>query len=141
MLTWFGVAVAFIAALALTPVAIRLAKKYHIVDIPNARKVHTQAMPRMGGIAIYAAFVLGTLALGVYTRQVAALLIAGSIVMLTGLVDDIKSISPKVKLLGQVVASLVLVRAGYYVEFSTNPVSYTHLSALFSRKIRYSIDK
>ena len=53
MLTWFGVAVAFIAALALTPVAIRLAKKYHIVDIPNARKVHTQAMPRMGGIAIY----------------------------------------------------------------------------------------
>ena len=131
MLTWFGVAVAFIAALALTPVAIRLAKKYHIVDIPNARKVHTQAMPRMGGIAIYAAFVLGALALGVYTRQVAALLIAGSIVMLTGLVDDIKSISPKVKLLGQVVASLVLVRAGYYVEFITNPFDGSIISLGF----------
>lgn len=131
MLTWFGVAIAFITALALTPVAIRLAKKYHIVDMPNARKVHTQAMPRMGGIAIYAAFVLGTLALGIYTRQVAALLIAGTIVMLTGLVDDIKGISPKIKLLGQVIASLVLVRAGYYVEFITNPFDGSIISLGF----------
>jgi len=121
MLTWIGVAIAFIAALALTPLAIKLAKKFNIVDIPNQRKVHTQATPRLGGIAIYAAFVLGALALAVYTREVAALLIAGTIVMVTGLVDDIRGISPKAKLIGQVVASLVLVQAGFYVQFITNP--------------------
>ena len=121
MLTWVGVAGAFIIAFALTPVAIKLAKKFNIVDIPNHRKVHTIPTPRMGGIAIYAAFVIGTLMLFVYTREVAALLIAGTIVMATGLVDDIKGISPKIKLLGQVLASLVLVRAGFYVEFITNP--------------------
>ena len=121
MLTWFGVAVAFIAALVLTPVAIKLANQFNIVDMPNHRKVHTKPTPRMGGLAIYAAFVLGTLALMVYTREVAALLIAATIVMTTGLIDDVKSISPKFKLLGQVLASLVLVRAGFYVEFITNP--------------------
>ncbi len=121
MLTWIAIAVAFIAALALTPLAIKIANKFNIVDIPNQRKVHTKAMPRIGGLAIYAAFVLGTLALAVYTREVAALLIAGTIVFITGLVDDIKGISPKIKLIGQVVASLVLVRAGFYVEFITNP--------------------
>ena len=111
MLTWLGVAIAFIAALALTPVAIKIAKRYNIVDIPNQRKVHTQITPRMGGIAIYAAFVMGTLALAVFTRQIAALLIAGTIVMATGLVDDIRGISPKTKILGQVIASLVLVKS------------------------------
>ena len=121
MLTWFGVAVAFIAALVLTPVAIRLANQFNIVDMPNHRKVHIKPTPRMGGLAIYAAFVLGTLALMVYTREVAALLIAATIVMTTGLIDDVKSISPKFKLLGQVLASLVLVRAGFYVGFITNP--------------------
>lgn len=121
MLTWIAIAVAFIAAVALTPLAIKLARKFNIVDIPNQRKVHTTAMPRIGGIAIYAAFVLGTLALAVYTREVAALLIAGTIVFLTGFVDDIKGISPKIKLIGQVLASLVLVKAGFYVEFITNP--------------------
>lgn len=123
MLTWFGVAVSFAASVSLTPVAIKLARKFNIVDIPNQRKVHTEPTPRMGGIAIYAGFVLGALALTVYTRQMAALLIAATIVMLTGLVDDIKGISPKMKLLGQILASLVLVKAGFYVEFITNPFS------------------
>jgi UDP-GlcNAc:undecaprenyl-phosphate/decaprenyl-phosphate GlcNAc-1-phosphate transferase len=121
MLTWFGVATAFVAALALTPLTIKVAKKFNIVDIPNQRKVHTLATPRIGGLAIYVAFVLGALALTVYTRQVAALLIAATIVMATGLVDDIRGISPKVKLLGQVIASLVLVQAGFYLKFITNP--------------------
>ena len=121
MFTWLGIFMAFSAALALTPVAIHMAKKFNIVDIPNQRKVHQEPMPRMGGVAIYLAFVLGALCLGVYTRQVAALLIAGTLVMFTGLLDDIKDISPKIKLLGQIIASLVLVQYGFAVRFLTNP--------------------
>lgn len=123
MLTWIGIAAAFLVSLAVTPFAIKLAKKFNIVDIPNQRKVHTTPTPRMGGIAIYAGFVVGALLLGVYTRQMAALLIATTIVMVTGLVDDMKGISPKLKLLGQLVASLVLVKAGFWLEFITNPFS------------------
>ena len=125
MFTWLGIAAAFLVALAMTPLAIRLARKYNIVDMPNQRKVHTNPTPRMGGIAIYVGFVVGTLLLAEYTRQVAALLIGGTIVMLTGLIDDFKDISPKLKMLGQVLGALVLVLGGFTVRFITNPFNGT----------------
>ncbi|MCL1906156.1 MAG: undecaprenyl/decaprenyl-phosphate alpha-N-acetylglucosaminyl 1-phosphate transferase [Clostridiales bacterium] len=113
--------IALAAALLATPLAIYAARKLNVVDIPNERKVHQAAVPRMGGVAIYGAFVLGALALGLYTRPVAALLVASSIVMFVGWVDDVRGISPKVKLLGQVFASLILIKGGFYVQFITNP--------------------
>ncbi len=128
MRIWLALVVAFVAALALTPVAIKLAIRYNIVDIPNQRKIHTKPTPRMGGVAIYAAFVIGALLLGVYTRQVAALLIAGSIVFFTGLLDDFRDISPWVKLGGQIVAALVLVYFGFTVRFITNPFNGSIIS-------------
>lgn len=121
MMTWIAIAAAFLVALAATPLAIRIAHKFNIVDIPNQRKVHRTPTPRIGGIAIYLAFVVGSLLLMEYTRQVAALLVAGSIVFATGFIDDVKNISPKYKLLGQVIAALVLVYAGFTVRFITNP--------------------
>jgi len=128
MFTWLGIILALLTTLAVTPVAIRLAHKFNIVDIPNQRKVHSNPTPRMGGIAIYAGFVVGTLALTIYTRQVAALLVASTVVMLTGLVDDVKNISPKMKLLGQVAASLILVYFGYTIRFVTNPFDGSMIS-------------
>ncbi len=113
--------VAFLVALGLTPLAIKAARKFHIVDIPNQRKVHSKPMPRMGGIAIYGGFVVGALVLMIFTRQVAALLVAGTIVMLTGLLDDVKDVSPKLKLLGQIVAALVLIQFDFCIRFVTNP--------------------
>ena len=128
MHTWPAIFAAFFIALAVTPLAIRLALRFHIVDIPNHRKVHSKPTPRIGGLAIYAGFVVGTLLLAEYTRQVAAVLVAGSVVFFTGLIDDIKDISPKLKLLGQVIASLILVWAGFTVRFITNPFDGSMLS-------------
>ncbi|MCR4963591.1 MAG: undecaprenyl/decaprenyl-phosphate alpha-N-acetylglucosaminyl 1-phosphate transferase [Firmicutes bacterium] len=119
----FSMVAALITALLVTPLAIRLAHKYHIVDQPNARKVHQTPTPRMGGVAIYAGFVVGVLLSGCYTRPVAALLVSSTLVMLTGLVDDIRGISPKVKLLGQIVASLVFCLGSSGVQFITNPLN------------------
>lgn len=128
MLTRLAILAAFAVALAMTPPAIWLARKLHIVDMPNARKVHHIPTPRLGGIAIYLGFVAGALLLGVYTRQVAAVLVAGTVVFFTGLVDDYKDISPKLKLLGQVLASLILVWAGFTVQFITNPFTGSTVS-------------
>ncbi len=123
MQIYLSMGVALLTALLVTPLAIRLALKYHIVDQPNARKVHQTPTPRMGGVAIYAAFVAGVLVSGCYTKPVAALLIAGSLVMLTGLVDDVRGISPKAKLLGQIAASLVFCFGSSGVQFITNPLN------------------
>ncbi|MBQ6808189.1 MAG: undecaprenyl/decaprenyl-phosphate alpha-N-acetylglucosaminyl 1-phosphate transferase [Firmicutes bacterium] len=128
MFTWIGIAAAFLVTLLVSPLAIRLARKYNIVDIPNQRKVHTTPTPRMGGIAIYAGFVIGTLLLAQYTRQVACLLVGSSIVMLTGLIDDFKDISPKLKLLGQILGALVLVYGGFTIRFITNPFNGSLIS-------------
>ena len=128
MRIWLAVAAAFAVALAMTWPSIWLAHKLHIVDMPNARKVHTAPTPRVGGIAIYLGFVAGALLLGVYTRQVAAVLVAGSVVFLTGFIDDYKDISPKFKLAGQFVAALILVAAGFSIRFISNPFTGSTVS-------------
>ncbi|WP_227762385.1 MraY family glycosyltransferase [Zhaonella formicivorans] len=108
-------------AMGATPFVKKLAIKIGATDAPNARKVHKQVMPRLGGLAIYLAFTLTVLFTQPLTTQVLGLLLGGLIIMLVGLLDDTYGLSPKVKLLGQIVAALVAVQFGYRVEFITNP--------------------
>jgi UDP-GlcNAc:undecaprenyl-phosphate GlcNAc-1-phosphate transferase len=103
----------------LTPAVGKLAFRIGAVDRPNARKVHTRVMPRLGGLAIFAAFAAGSLALlpflpdgllGAYDQRfIAALLAGGTIIVLIGALDDRFELSAKVKLLGQIAAACVVV--------------------------------
>jgi len=117
----YPVILAFLVSFTLTPVMKKVAVAVGAVDKPDQRKVHKGMMPRIGGIAIYFGFVVAVLLSGSIDRPVAGLLVSGSLIMILGLVDDIKGISPKLKLLGQVLAGLVLVFFGVEVEFITNP--------------------
>ena len=116
-----GFIIAFLISLAVTPVIRKLAFRFGAVDRPDARKVHSGLMPRMGGLAVYLAFTVTVLIMGDLTESMKGLLIGGTLIMLLGLVDDIKDISPRVKLLGQVIAAAVLVAFGVQVDFITNP--------------------
>lgn len=114
-----GFAVALLIALIMTPLVKRLAFKVGAIDKPNARKVHTRIMPRLGGLAIYAAFVVGFLALyplmpeGLLSSYdmnlIKGLLVGGTIIVLIGALDDRFELSAKVKLLGQIAAACVVV--------------------------------
>jgi len=114
-----GFIVAVLASLLLTPAARALAFRIGAVDRPNARKVHTRIMPRLGGLAIYAAFMIGFFALlpllpdgllGAYDKRfIAALLTGGSIIVLIGALDDRFELPAKAKLLGQIAAACVVV--------------------------------
>lgn len=123
MYFWLPVIAALLVSMLATPLAIRFAHKYGVVDLPNARKVHQGSMPRMGGVAIYVGFLVGALLLEAFSRQIFALLLAGSVIMGAGLYDDVKGLSPKAKLLLQIVAALILVQSGVFVKFITNPFS------------------
>lgn len=114
---------ALVLALVLTPVIKKLAIRWGAVDEPNERKVHRQVMPRMGGVAIYLSFMLVVLATQPLTRPVIGLLVGGSWIIVLGILDDIRGLSPKVKLLGQIIGAGILVAFGYKVEFITNPFS------------------
>ena len=115
--------ISFVAAILLTPLVKKLAFKLGATDKPNHRKVHQKIMPRLGGLAIYGSFLIGVLLLQpgenyglaslLSSSQVHLPILLGSfVIILTGVFDDIKEISPKVKLLGQIIASLIVVFYG-----------------------------
>ncbi len=104
-----------------TPQLINIARRVGALDNPDARKVHRQVMPRIGGVAIYVGFAASVLWLVPLTAEIKALLAGGTLVMLFGLVDDIWGISPKVKLTGQIAAAVIATAGGIRVEFITNP--------------------
>lgn len=117
--------VAFTIALAvayfLTPRVKDFAIKVGALDAPDDRKVHTRPIPRMGGLAIYAAFVLAILASMYVSREIMGLLVGGTVILIVGIIDDLKPLPARVKLLGQIVAAAVLVMFDIRIEWLTNP--------------------
>jgi len=117
--------VAFTIALAVayfaTPRVKDFAIKVGALDAPDDRKVHTKPIPRMGGLAIYAAFVLAVLASMYVSREVMGLLVGGTVILIVGIIDDLKPLPARVKLLGQIIAAAVLVMFDIKIEWLTNP--------------------
>ena len=107
---------ALIVALVITPGVIWLAGKTGALDAPDARKVHKQPIPRIGGLGIYLAFVLaigGVMSSAALDTEISkgltGLLLGGTMIVALGLIDDYKNLPAKVKLLGQIIAASVLV--------------------------------
>jgi UDP-GlcNAc:undecaprenyl-phosphate/decaprenyl-phosphate GlcNAc-1-phosphate transferase len=111
-------------SLYFTPIVRRAAFKYGVLDVPNTKlKAHKEPTPYLGGVSIFLSF-LFALALTVEGRlppEITGILLSGSIIVMLGLFDDLKVLSPKVKLFGQAVAVLVLVKAGIMVQLSFLP--------------------
>ena len=118
---------ALAVGLIMTRAAKIIALKLGVVDKPDARKVHQGLIPRMGGLGIYSGFMAGAVFYVcshpnlAFSGDILGLLLAASIVFATGLLDDVRSIRPTTKLLGQLVAALVFVGFGGYVKFFSNP--------------------
>ncbi|MCA0757522.1 undecaprenyl/decaprenyl-phosphate alpha-N-acetylglucosaminyl 1-phosphate transferase [Paenibacillus sp. N4] len=114
-----GFIIALIIALAMTPLVKKFAFKVGAIDKPNHRKVHTRIMPRLGGLAIYIAFVGAYFMLSPFipdnllraqdVNMINALLVGGTIIIILGALDDRFELSAKVKLLGQIAAACVVV--------------------------------
>lgn len=117
--------VAFVVALVVayfaTPHIKDLAIKAGAMDAPDARKVHTSPIPRMGGLAIYAGFILAVVSSMQITHEIAGLLIGGTVILIVGIIDDLKPLPAKVKLFGQILAAAVLVLFDVRIEWLTNP--------------------
>ncbi|MEE8703992.1 MAG: MraY family glycosyltransferase [Olsenella sp.] len=138
-------AASFLVTLATTPVARRIAWRLRAVDYPAARRVNKRPVPRMGGIAVICGLVAGELvqALGVTylgwprvfvpsARQTVnywLLFLSFLVIFVTGLVDDKFTLTPRQKLLGQVVASVIAVASGLAIDEIVNPLqnSVIHL--------------
>lgn len=126
-------AVSFVAALVFTPAVARFAVARGWLDHPDLdRKRHLVPIPTVGGVAVYAAFVVALLALPWVGRSFQepgeapgpwlSLALAGLAVMGVGLADDIRGVRPRTKLLVQTAAALFLFWSGFRVLGLSNPL-------------------
>ncbi len=119
---WMTFLLAFVLSLAMTPVAIKIAPKIGAMDIPkDTRRMHTKAMPRFGGLAI---FVGTTVSTAVFLLQldhrIMGILIGGVLIYILGIIDDLKNLPAKVKFLGQTVIAVIMYMYGLRIEFIGN---------------------
>lgn len=113
--------IALIVAYVLTPGVKKLAIKVGAVDKPNARKVHTHVIPRLGGLAIYIGFMAAMLFCLPVRHELLGLLVGCTAIVALGIWDDICNIPAKVKLLGQIIAACIPIAFGIQIEWLTNP--------------------
>ena len=94
---YFTMLICLISSILITPLVKKLAFKIGATDKPNQRKVHQKIMPRLGGLAIYISFVIGILIIQPeYPSEntLNAIMIGSTIIIITGILDDIFEISP-----------------------------------------------
>ena len=106
------VCVCLIIVAFIIPFIKKIALHINALDIPDERKVHTKPIPRLGGLGIFIGFLIGYMIFVKPTVQMNSILIGSFIILLTGIIDDIKPISAKAKLFGQIFASCVVVFYG-----------------------------
>lgn len=122
--------VTFILSLILVPTVGKVSKQLGIIAHTNKRTIHKGVIARTGGYGIYMSFLIGTMIFLKTDTQINAMLIGGFIMFLTGFYDDIHDLSPKLKLLGQIIAALVviiygdIVLKGFSLPFLPDSVSY-----------------
>lgn len=113
---------AIVLSFILTPVAKRIAIKVGAIDVPkDNRRVHTKPIPRMGGLAIYLAFtVCMFLFSDIEMKKLIGIFLGSSMLVVVGMIDDVKPLRASLKLVIQILAALVLVQFGFRIEFLTN---------------------
>lgn len=104
--------ITFFLVVIIMPIIKKIAFHVGAVDIPDERKVHKKPIPRFGGLGIYIGFMIGYLLFFEPDSLMNSILIGSFFVILTGICDDIKPISPKIKLIGQFIASCIAVFFG-----------------------------
>jgi len=113
----------FIFGLYWTPLIRKAALQLGIVDRPDGLlKKHGDAVPYLGGIAVFMAFLMTVGAFTDFSQETLGLLLSGSIALMVGLVDDFGAMDPVQKLLGQTLAALVLIKSGIYIKLDFLPI-------------------
>ncbi|WP_044476767.1 glycosyltransferase family 4 protein [Oceanobacillus massiliensis] len=109
-------------SLLITPIVIKYSKKLHLTDKPNQRKVHKAPVPTLGGLAIFLSFIIGLLIQNPVSEFHLAIICAAFLIVALGIIDDLKDLSPRVKMLTQIAAAaLVVYWGGLQVDFINLP--------------------
>ncbi|MEN3185905.1 MAG: MraY family glycosyltransferase [Atribacterota bacterium] len=115
---------AFIIAWAVTPLVILTSQRLNWFDWPgDQRKVHERPVPRLGGVSLFISFLVSFFLLHFFLHlSFSWFLVLGVLIFfLIGFLDDLFSLSPWIKLLGQVLGAVLLIQGGVLIRFFTLP--------------------
>ncbi|MBI5464985.1 undecaprenyl/decaprenyl-phosphate alpha-N-acetylglucosaminyl 1-phosphate transferase [Candidatus Gottesmanbacteria bacterium] len=117
--------IAFLVTFLTTPLVARLAKRFELVDDPSRRfhpaHIHKGIIPRAGGLAIYLGFAIACFLFLPINKVLLGILVGSLIVILIGLWDDKKDLSPYFRFLTNFLAAGLVVGAGVGIPYITNP--------------------
>lgn len=132
---WGDIAIAFllafITAFVITPYTIKLAKKVGAIDMPSDRRVNKKPIPRIGGLAVIAGFVVSAIYLIItmaiegklvlndsenYQMKILGFLIGIIVIASFAYLDDVKHLKPIQKLIAQIVAAIIIYAFGIRID-------------------------
>lgn len=118
-------ATALVFALGATPMMRQIALRAGLVDQPGTRKIHHVPMPRLGGVAMYGAFMLALILFAdrFYVSQIISIIVGATGVSFLGFWDDRVGLNAWVKLAGQIAAALLLIVNGVAVDLLHQPIA------------------
>lgn len=128
----------FLLSIILSPLVKKLSLFLGIVDKPNWRKAHEKVTPRLGGLSIFITFIVGFYLLDIPMvdeikgHNYQYILLGCLVIIITGILDDKYEISAKLKLIGQFIASfIVVVFGGFYVDAVNIPLTESSVNLGF----------
>jgi UDP-GlcNAc:undecaprenyl-phosphate GlcNAc-1-phosphate transferase len=119
---FFAALLAFLVGLYGTPIARAAALRFGVVDAPDGNlKTHQAAIPYLGGLAIYLAVLVPLCLFYTFDKSILSILLAGTLVLMLGLIDDFGVLTPAAKFIGQVIAAVVLVKGDILIRVESFP--------------------
>jgi UDP-GlcNAc:undecaprenyl-phosphate/decaprenyl-phosphate GlcNAc-1-phosphate transferase len=106
--------VSFIITFLAIPVILQVAEKKKLYDIPDERKLHTRLVASLGGVGIFAGFILASLLSiqGQFNFEFQYFFAAAIVIFFLGLKDDLMILSASKKFIGQLIAASILIHLG-----------------------------
>jgi len=116
MILAFSFVGALFVTMVLVPPLMRIAGPLRLLDVPDERKIHTDLVPRCGGLAIASGVLLPLIMWMPKETAMSSLLVGAIVIFLFGLWDDVKDLNYKIKLLGQIVALAIVLYGGIILQ-------------------------
>ena len=123
----FSFVISLGVTIALTPWMAQTARNVGMVDKPDGSlKNHEGAVPYLGGLAVFVGFLVGFSPFYDLDREVLAIMLGGTLIVLLGFLDDLGDLRPATKLLGQALAVLIVMKAGVAIKIVFLPPVITY---------------
>ena len=104
-----SILISFVFSIALIKILNLMAFRFGLVDSPDARKLHNGQIPLVGGVAIYISIFFACAFHGKWNAELIFYLISSGLLVVVGVVDDYKNISPRSRVVAEIVAACLMV--------------------------------